>query len=166
MKLIDTVKPFVGAWPVSIQTTGFDNTTYLLGDSVNVENYGHVTIILIGGAFGGASGAVTIKQSAADDISVSSDNVPISYRYLCTATSAASATWTKTAITSNTWTWPATNYLANIVEFDTAVLNADHNFVAVNVVAAGTGSSLLTVLYLLSEPRYITAETDIGTLMA
>lgn len=158
MKLLDQMKFVVGAPPFDV-ATALDNTTYLLGNAVNVKLYNHVTIVMIGGVFAGGANAcaVTIKQAETDAISVASDNVPISYRYLCTATSAQSDTWVKTAVTSNTWTWAALNHLANIVEFDTAVLNEDHDWIAVNTVAAGA-SALMSVLYILSNPRYAQAE--------
>lgn len=158
MKQIDLVKFVVGAPPIDV-AVALDNTTYLLGNAVNVANYGHVTIVLLGGVFAGGANAaaVTIKQAETDALSVSSDNVPISYRYLNTQTSSQSDTWVKTAVTNNTWTWPAISNLANIVEFDTAVLNEDHKWVGVNVVAAGAGA-LMSALYILSNPRYAQAE--------
>ncbi len=157
-KLIDNVHFVVGAYPVSIQSTGFDNTTWVLGEAINVRDYGHVTMVLLGGAFAGTS-AITVKQATtAAGISVSADNVTIEHRYLCTGTT-ASDTWVETDVSTNTWTWPATANLANVVEFDTASLNDGHDWVAINAVAAGVGASILGVLYILSEPRYISAAT-------
>lgn len=162
MKQIDLNKFVVGFPSVDI-ATAIDNTTYLLGNAVNVALFGHVTIVLIGGASAGGTGAVTIKQAATDALSVASDNVPISYRYVCTQTSAQSDTWVKTAVTSNTWTHPATAQIHNIVEFDTAALNADHKWIGVNIVAAG-GTTLMSCLYILSNPRYAQAEDTLTSL--
>lgn len=63
----------------------------------------------------------------------------------------------KTAVTANTWTIPATAQLSNIIEFETAVLTAGLNWIGINVTAAGAGG-LASCLYILSQPRYISAE--------
>lgn len=154
-KLIDKVKFVVGAPPVDI-ATAWDNTTYALGDYVNMEHYGHLTIVLLGGASAGGTGAVTVKE-ATDASGTSADTLNVDNRYLQTGTSAASDTWVKTAVTADTWTHPATAKLSNIIEIDAADLSAGHNWVAVNITAAG-GTTLMSALYILSEPRYISAE--------
>lgn len=158
-KLIDQVHFAVGAYPVSIQNTGLDQSSYALGEVVNVGKYGHVTIVLIGGAFAGTSAITVRSATSAAGVSVSSDKVTIAHRYLCTGITAGSDTWVETDVSSSTWTWPATANLANVIEFDTASLEAGHEWVAVNAVAAGVGASLIAALYILSEPRYISAET-------
>ncbi len=156
-KLIDQVHFVVGAPPSDI-ATAWGNSTYLLGNAVNVENYGHVTIVMLQGTSAGATAAVSVRQAAtAAGVVVGAAIVPIDYRYLLTQTSAESDTWVKTAVTSNTWTIPATAQLSNIVEFDTAILTSGLNWIGINVTAAG-GGGLASCLYILSQPRYISAE--------
>jgi hypothetical protein len=158
MKLIDKVHFVVGA-PIANINTAWDNTTYALGDYVNMANYSHLTIVLIGGASAGGTGAITVKQ-ATDATGTSAKNVTVANRYLQTGTSSASDTWVKTTVTSNTWTHPATANLCNIVEIDAASLDKDNGFtwVAINITSAG-GTTNMCALYILSDPRQISAET-------
>ena len=156
-KLIDQVHFAVGFPPYDI-ATAIDNSTYLKGNAVNVKNYNHVTIVILQGTSAGATAAVSVRQAAtAAGVVVGAAIVPIDYRYLLTQTSAESDTWVKTTVTANTWTIPATAQLSNVVEFDTAVLTAGLNWIGVNITAAG-GGGLASCLYILSEPRYISAE--------
>lgn len=156
MKLIDQVH-FVIAGQCMDAATTWNNASYLRGNAINVRNYGHLTVLIIGGAPGGANGAVTLRQAATDaGCVVGGTIVPIEHVYICTQTSAESDTWVKTDVTSNTFTMAQTNYLNYLIELDTAALTYD--WVALNIVAMG-GASYIAGLYILSQPRYINAET-------
>lgn len=158
-RFIDTHHVVIGAVP-ACPNTAWDNTTYALGDYIHMGKYNHLTIIILTGAMSGATGAVTVKQ-ATSAAGGSAKNVTITERFLCTATAAASDTWTSTAVTSNTWTMPATANLANIVEVDARSLDIANSFewVAVNITASGDAADRAACLYILSEPRYVRAET-------
>lgn len=153
MKLIDQVKFVIGAPPSDI-ATAWDNSTYLLGNAVNVGKWGHITVVIMVGVAAGATAAVSLRQAAtAAGVVVGATIVPISYRWVLTQTSAESDTWVKTAVTANTWTIPATAQISNIVEVDTAALTDGYDWIGVNVTAAG-GTNLAACLYILSGPRY------------
>lgn len=154
MKLIDQAH-FVVAFPPKDIATAIDNSTYVLGDYVRMRYYDHLTIVLLGGASAGAAGAVTVKQ-ATDATGAGEKNVTIAHRYLQTGTSTASDTWVETDVTASTWTHPATANLANIIEIDSTALDIEGGFeyVAVKIAAAG-GTTLMSGLYILTGPRYI-----------
>jgi hypothetical protein len=156
-KLIEKCKFVVGFPPVDINTA-MDNTTYTKGDYVNMKNWGHLTIVLIGGVSAGGTGSVTVKCATSVAGGSVDSLTTVKWRYLNTNTSTASDTWTKTAVTAYTWDHPATANLSNVIEIDADELPTDHNFVAINIDSAG-GTTLMSCLYILSEPRYISAET-------
>lgn len=156
MKLLDSVH-----FAVAIQTqdgvAASNNVNYLLGNAINVASYSHLTVVIISGNPGGAGGAVTLRQAATlATVLVGATIVPMDYVYVNTQTSTESDTWVKTAVTSNTFTIADTNYLNYIIELDTAVLT--YPFVGLNIVASG-GGGYLSALYILSQPRYINAES-------
>lgn len=155
MKLIDSVK-FAVATQVQDGVTTSNNVNYLFGNAINVESYSHLTVVILNGTPGGAAGAVTLRQAATlATVLVGATIVPMSYVYINTQTSAESDTWVKTAVTSNTFTIPATAYLNYIIEIDTAVLT--YPYVGLNILASG-GGGYLAALYILSQARYISAE--------
>lgn len=155
MKLLDSCK-FAIATQVQDGATASNNVNYLFGNAINVENYGHLTVVILNGTPGGANGAVTLRQAATlAAVLVGATIVPMSYVYVNTQTATESDTWVKTAVTSNTFTIPATAYLNYIIEINTSVLT--YPFVGLNIVASG-GSGYLAALYILSQPRYISAE--------
>lgn len=158
MKLIDQVKFVVGFPPCDINTAQ-DNSTYLKGDYVHMKYYDHLTIVLLAGASAGGTGSVNVYQ-ATDAAGGSAKTVGVDYRYLCTATNAASDTWVKTTVTSDTWDHPATANLYNVIEVDSTQLDIEGGFewVAINIDSAG-GTTYGAALYILSGPRYISAET-------
>lgn len=160
MKLIDKCHFVIGA-PCANINTAWDNSTYALGDYVHMGKYNHLTIVLIGGAASGAASAITIKQ-ATSAAGGSAKNVTVASMYACTSTSAASDTWTKTTVTSNTWTPTTTTAnLHYIVELDAADLDIANSFewVAVNVAGSGGGTNYFSCLYILSDPKIVSAET-------
>ena len=154
-KLIDNVHFAIAGQCMDAATT-WNNESYLRGNAINVENYRHLTVVLIGGATGGVTGAVTLRQAATlAGVVVGATIVPLSWVYINDQTSAESDTWTKTAVTNNTFTAEAANYLNYIIELETAVLT--YPFVGINIVAA-VGEKYMGGLYILSQPRYISAE--------
>ncbi len=160
-RFLDTHKVVVAFPPACPNTAAIDGSTYLLGDRVHMGKYNHLTAMIFGGAMDGASGVVTVKQSS-DFAGTGAKNVTITERFLCTATSAASDTWVSTAVSSNTWTYPATNYLHNIVEVDARDLDLANGFeyVGVQVEASGNANDRMCIVYILSENRYALAESS------
>jgi len=167
MKLLDSCKFVVGTFPATAANTTWNNQTYLLGNAVNMENYGHLTVVLIGGPDPGPMGLTTLINAATDAACViagiaagTSWYVDPSYYYVNTCTSAESDTWTKTAVAtagSTIITAPFTVANENyIIELDAAALTHGP-WVAVNSVQGTAG--IFAALYILSQPRYISAET-------
>ncbi len=159
-RFIDTHKVVI-AVPPSTPNTANDNTTYLLGDYINMADYNHCAVIMVGGAFTGTS-VVNVYQATSAAGGSAKIISALTERFLCTATSAASDTWVATAVTSSTWTWPATNNLANIVEINARDLDIANGFqwIAVNTATSGQAGDRLCVIYILSEPRYLKAENS------
>lgn len=155
-KLIDEVHFAIAGQCMDAATT-WNNASYLRGNAVNVENYRHLTVVLLGGATGGATGAVTLRQAAtAAGVVVGGTIVPLDWVYINDQTSAESDVWTKTAVVSNSIaSIEGANYLNYIFELETAVLT--YQWVGINIVAAG-GEKYMGGLYILSQPRYISAE--------
>lgn len=158
MKLIDRVKFAIGA-PCANINTAWDNTTYALGDYVHMIYHNQLTIVLVGGAASGAASAVTVKQ-ATTAAGGSAKNVTLDYVWVNTATSAASDTWTRTAVTSNTFTPTTTTAnLSYILEIHVSQLDLANSFefVAINIAGGGGGTNYYSCLYILSDPRYVSA---------
>jgi hypothetical protein len=155
-KLIDKVHFAIAAQCLDFATT-LNNATYLLGNAVNVKNYGRLTVVIMGGSSAGVTGAVTLRQAAtAAGVVVGATIVPIEWVYVNTQTSVESDTWVKTAVTDDSITSIAgAHYLNYIIELETAVLT--YEWVGLNIVAAG-GAKYMSALYILSDPRYICAE--------
>jgi hypothetical protein len=154
-KLIEEVK-FVIAGQATDGATTWNNASYLRGNAINVKNYRHLTVLIIGGAPGGAQGAVSLRQAATDaGVVVGATIVPLKWVYVNTQTAAQSDTWVRTAVVANTFTMAQTNYLNYLIELETAVLT--YSWVGLNVVAMG-GQSYISAVYILSQPRYIGAE--------
>jgi len=156
MKLIDQVKFVVAAQCLDFATT-LNNATYLLGNAISMKNWGHLTVVITGGSSGGVTGAVTLRQAAtAAGVVVGATIVPIKYVWINTQTSAESDTWVKTDVVANSITSIASaHYLNYVIELDAQALT--YEWVGLNIVANG-GAKYMSALYILSEPRYISAE--------
>lgn len=165
-KLIDQVK-FVVATQIYVPTTTtWNNQNYLLGNAINVESYRHVTIFILGGIAAVATGSVTVICAATDAACIvggiaggTSAYVNPGHYYLNSQTSAQSDTWTKTDVASTTSiiaALAATAHQNYIIEIETAKMTLGP-WLAVNVVA-GAGNDCYAAIYMLSQPRYISAE--------
>ncbi len=157
-KLIDSVH-FVVAAQAYDATAVWNNASYWLGNAINVENYRHLTVVIITGVVTGAVGAITLRQaSTAAGCVVGATIVPITHVYKNLQTSSESDTWAlvTTELASNVLTPTTTINMENyIIELETAVLT--YPWVAINLVSAAT-PAFMTALYILSQPRYISAE--------
>lgn len=157
-RFIGKHKVVIGFPPYDVATAA-DNSTYAKGEYINMADYNHATVIILGGASAGGTGAVNIYQ--ATNASGGSAKIISAFteRFLNTSTSTASDTWVSTAVTASTWTHPATANISNIVEIDARDLDGANGFswIAVNVAAAG-GTTLMACIYILSEGRFLMRE--------
>lgn len=164
-RLIDKCHFAIATQIYSAGATAWNNVTYLIGNAINVGDYGHVTIVIVGGNTAAATGSVCLLEAATSaacviaNVGVSSWRVDPEFYYLCHQTSAENDTWVKTAVASTTSIIAAIGtaaYENYIIELDTAKMAHGGPFLSVNVVAAGAAQ--LCGLYILSDPRYVGAE--------
>lgn len=144
--LVENAAIEVGAVP--IDTTGAAVT----GDYVSMKGFDHLTIIIQQGAWAGGTPAVTLKQ--ASDVSATGEKA-LSFSWRWTKVALTGTTYTKTAVTSDTFNLPATANTINVIEVDASSLDCDGGFDCVRVAIASPGANadLIAVTYILSEPR-------------
>ena len=147
MRLVDNMKFVMSNVPVDI------NNNAVTGDYVSMKNYDHLTIILQFGAVGTGT-ALTLKQ--ATDVGNSlSDEKALGFSKIFTNVGNTTDTLTEVAVTSNTYTVGDAPSNLYVVEVDAASLDVNNGFDCVRMnLAAGAGTTLLAVLYILSNSRY------------
>ncbi len=134
-------------------------------DYVSLKNYQHVTaIISLKTATGSAAGAITLKQATAV-AGTSEKALGFSYQWANTNADAAE-TLTKTAVTSNTFNnaGTANNEELYVIEVDTDTLDVDGGFDCFRVALADMTATTATVVYILSQPRFINDATHVASI--
>lgn len=126
----------------------------LVCDYVSLKYYNHLTVILHMGVVGDAA-AVTMKQ-ATDVNNSQSDAKALAINYMWANVGLTTDTLTKTAVTSNTFNHAATAENIYVLEFDAAELDINNGFdcAALSIAAQAGASTIISVLYILTEPRY------------
>jgi len=144
---LDTRIVEVGAVP--IDTTGAAVT----GDYVSLKNYRRLMIVISQGAWAGGTPAVTLKQ--ATDVAAS-DEKALGFTYRWTKVGLTGTTFTKTAVTSNTFNLPAVANTINVLIVDAMDLDADNGFdcVSCQIASPGANADLISMVYILDEARY------------
>lgn len=147
MLLAQTTKIVSSNVPVDI------NNAAVTGDYVCLKDYNHLTVILHFGAVGTGT-AVTMKQ-ATDVTNSLSDEKALTINYIWINVGLTTDTLTKTAVTSSSYTVADTANNLYVMEFDSDELDINNGFDCARVnVAAGAGTTLLGILYILSGARY------------
>lgn len=148
--LVENAAIEIGAVP--IDTTGAAVT----GDYVSMKGFDHLTIIISQGAWAGGTPAVTLKQ--ASDVAGTGEKA-LSFAWRWTKVALTGTTYTKTAVTSDTFNLPATANTINVLEIDAASLDGDGGFDCVRLAIAtpGANADLIAATYILSEPRFAQA---------
>ena len=146
---LETVFPEIGAVP--IDTTGAICT----GTAINMANYGKLMIVISQGAWAGGTPAVTLTSATVEAFT---DEQALSMSYYWTKLKGA-ATFTKTAITSSTFNLPATANTITVLQVDASDLDAVDGFkwVRVNIASPGANADLISVFYILGEPKYVSS---------
>lgn len=124
-------------------------------DYVSLKNYQHVTaIISLTCATGVAACDVTLKQATA--VAGTSEKA-LGFSYVWKNQDiATSDTLVKTAVTSNTFATPADiKEKLYVIEVDTDTLDVDNGFDCFRVALADAAATTASVVYVLSQPRYI-----------
>lgn len=135
----------IGQYPVSM-----NGVTTL--DAVNMENYSHLTAIIVAGATNG--GAVTYTAYAATDNAATSADA-IAFNYYSETTASTDVLGARTAATVSGFAGvnDATSNTFHVIEIDAAELPAGHNWV--NITESGaTTTTPGCVVYILSGSRY------------
>ena len=118
-----------------------------------MKGYGHLTIVLQFGA-NGTGVALTLKQST-DVTNSLSDEKALSFTKIYTNVGLATTDLTETAVTSDTITLGNDPNNLYVVEVDARDLDVNNGFDCVRFnYASGAGTTLLSVLYVLTEPRH------------
>lgn len=140
-----------------------DGDGAIAGDYVSMKGYDHCTVIIHMGVVG-AAGAVTLTQ--ATDVSNSqSDAKTLGFSYQYNNIGLTTDTLTETAVTSNTFDHSANAENIYVIEVDARQLDTANGFdcFRVNIAAQAGGSTILSILYILTEARYgnaVSAITD------
>lgn len=137
---------------VPIDTTG----AAVDGDYVSLKNYGHLTIIIAQGAWAGGTPAVTLNQATAV---AGTGAKALGFDYRWTKVAISGTTFTKTAVTSDTFDLPAVANTINVIEIDASDLDVANGFdcVSLQIESPGANADLISAFYILSQPRYAQA---------
>ena len=146
--LVETMGIEVAAVP--IDTTGAAVT----GDYYSLKDYGHITFIITQGAWAGGTPAVTLKQ--ATDVAASGEKA-LNLDWYWVQTGLTGTGYTKTAVTSDTFNLAATANRITILEVEADTLDQANGFdcVRVGIASPGSNADLISVVAILSQPRYI-----------
>ena len=148
--MLERAKFVTGCAPAALASTAGD------GDFVSMKNYRRLTIvisILNGSTVTGT--AITLIQ--ATEVAGTTNKALGFTRMWANTDTGAGDTLTETAVTSNTFTTNTTNakslmYVIEITEND---LDRDNGYDCVRVDGASAANSVGSVLYILSEPKYV-----------
>jgi len=142
----------IEAAAVPVDTTG----AAVAGDWVNMKDYNHLTIIIQQGAWAAGTSAVTLNQAT---VVAGTDTKALGFDWMWTKVALTGTTFTKTAVTSNTFNLPNTANTMSVIEVDAATLDADGGFCCVQLacVSPGANADLISATYILTEPRYAQA---------
>ncbi len=124
-------------------------------DYVSLKNYGHFTaVILVKNATTVTGSAITLKQATA--VAGTSEKALAFTKVWSNIDTGATDTLVETTVSSNTFTTDSTNSknLMYVIEVDAAELDTANGFDCIRVGTANATAATVTVLYVLSNPRY------------
>jgi hypothetical protein len=147
MRLVDKLKPVIGLDPVVPSSS--------TPDYVSLKNYKHLTaIVLVKNATTVTGSAITLLQASA--VAGTGEKALAFTKVWANTDTGAGDTLTETAVSSNTFTTNSTNSknLMYVIEVDAQDLDIDNGFDCVRVGTGNATAATVTVLYILSQPRY------------
>lgn len=149
-QLIQNAHVVQGLAPASVST--------VTPDYVSLKNYQHLTILIsLTCATGVAGCAVTLLQ---DDSVAGTSEKALGFDWVWKNENIATETLTKTAVTSDTFTTAATvAEKLYVIEVDSDTLDVDNGFDCVRVALADAAATTASVVYILSQPRFIDQTT-------
>lgn len=132
-------------------------------DYVSLKNYQHLTaLISFKCTTGVAACAVTLKQATA--VAGTSEKA-LGFSYQWANADITTETLTKTAVTSDTFSTAVTvKDKLHIIEVDTDTLDVDNGFDCVRVALADAAATVASVVYVLSQPRFIEQTTHVASI--
>lgn len=132
-------------------------------DYVSLKNYQHLTaLISLTCSTGVAACAVTLKQ--ATDVAAT-DEKALGFDYVWKNENITAETLTKTAVTSDTFSSTANlNEKLFVIEVDSDTLDVDGGFDCVRVALADAAATVASVVYVLSQPRFINDTTHVASI--
>lgn len=149
LRLLDSDKVVMGCPPALLATTAGD------GDYVSLKNFDRVAfLIAVDNATTVTGGVVTLKQATLVD--GTGEKALAFTKMWANEDTAASDTLVETAVTSNTFTFDATNAknLVYVIEIQAADLDVSNSFDCVRIDVASSVASVGSCLYLLRSSRY------------
>ena len=149
-RLVDGSKLVAGLCPILPSTS--------TPDYVSMKDYGHLTaIILVDNATTVTGSAITLKQATA--VAGTSEKAVTFTTMYANLNIDATDTLVATAVTSSTFTTLTTNNknAMYVIELDAADLDINNGFDCVRVGTGDAAALVLSVLYVLSNPRYAQA---------
>jgi len=124
-------------------------------DYVSLKDYGHFTaVILVKNATTVTGSAITLKQASA--VAGTGEKALAFTKVWANTDTGAADALTETAVSSNTFTTDATNSknLMYVIEVDASELDMANGFDCIRVGTGNATAATVTVLYILSNPRY------------
>jgi hypothetical protein len=139
------------AGAVPIDTTG----AAVSGDYVSLKDYRRCLVVISQGAWAGGTPAVTLLQ-ATDVTNSASDEKTLSFTKKWTKTGLTGTVWTEATVSSDTFNLTTTANTITVLDVNAADLDADNGFdcMRVNVATPGANADLISVIYILLEPRF------------
>lgn len=124
-------------------------------DYVSLKDYAHFTaVILVKNATTVTGSAITLKQASA--VAGTGEKALAFSKVYANIDTGATDTLVETAVVSSTFTTDATNSKMQmfVVEVDAAELDTTNGFDCIRVGTGNATAATVTVLYVLSSPRY------------
>ena len=154
-QLIQNAHIVQGLAPVAVST--------VTPDYVSLKNYQHLTILIsLTCSTGVAACAVTLLQ---DDSVAGSSEKALGFDWVWKNENITAETLTKTAVTSDTFSSTAdVNEKLFVIEVDSDSLDVDNGFDCVRVALADAAATVASVVYILSQPRFIDQTTHMASI--
>jgi hypothetical protein len=147
MKMVHNTKIVTGLAPITPSST--------TPDYVSMKGYQHLTIIVTADNATTVTGsAITLKQCTV--VAGTSEKELAFTKMWANIDTAAADALTETAVTNNTFTTTAVDNKNSmyVIEIEADQLDVTNDFDSVRIGTANATATVLSVVYVLSEPRY------------